>query len=81
MKKIIKYLLIAFIGGSFLNSCDTTELDLRTSPNDLAADQADPNLLLNSIQFAYTNNMVNFNDIGSETTRIDFMGGRDYFTN
>ncbi|MGB5497591.1 MAG: SusD/RagB family nutrient-binding outer membrane lipoprotein [Maribacter sp.] len=81
MKKIIKYMLVAFIGGSFLNSCETTELDLRTSPNDLAADQADPNLLLNSIQFAYANNMVNFNDRGTELTRIEFMGGRDYFNN
>ena len=74
-------MLVAFIGGSFLNSCETTELDLRTSPNDLAADQADPNLLLNSIQFAYSANMVAMNDIGSETTRIDNMSGRDYFNN
>jgi len=81
MKKIINVMLVAFIGGILLNSCETTDLELRTSPNDLAADQADPNLLLNSIQFAYINNMVNFNDIGSETTRIDFMGGRDYFNN
>ena len=81
MKKIIKFLLVAVLAGSFLNSCDTTELDLRTSPNDLAADQADPDLLLNSIQFAYANNMVGFNDTGSELTRIDFMGGRDYFNN
>ena len=81
MKKIIKYMLVAFIGGSFLNSCETTELDLRTSPNDLAADQADPNLLLNSIQFAYAANMADINDIGSEVTRIDNMSGRDYFNN
>ena len=81
MKKIIKYMLVAFIGGGFLNSCETTELDLRTSPNDLAADQADPNLLLNSIQFAYAANMVAINDIGSEVTRIDNMSGRDYFNN
>ncbi len=74
-------MLVAFIGGSFLNSCETTELDLRTSPNDLAADQADPNLLLNSIQFAYAANMVAMNDLGSEVTRIDYMCGRDYFNN
>ena len=81
MKKTIKYILVLFVAGSFLNSCETTELDLRTSPNDLAADQADPNLLLNSIQFAYSQNMVNLNDRGSELTRIDNMGGRDYFAN
>ncbi|WP_273565931.1 SusD/RagB family nutrient-binding outer membrane lipoprotein [Maribacter halichondriae] len=81
MKKIMKYMLVVFVAGGLLNSCDTTELDLRTSPNDLAADQADPNLLLNSIQFSYVQNMVEFNDRGSETTRIDYMGGRDYFNN
>ncbi len=81
MKKTIKYILVLLVAGSFFNSCETTDLDLRTSPNDLAADQADPNLLLNSIQFAYAANMVVFNDRGAELTRIDNMGGRDYFAN
>ena len=44
MKKIIKYITVAFTAGLLLNSCETTDLDLRTSPNDLASDQADPNL-------------------------------------
>ncbi|MGB5370855.1 MAG: SusD/RagB family nutrient-binding outer membrane lipoprotein [Flavobacteriaceae bacterium] len=81
MKKYIKYLMVVFVTGSFLNSCETTDLDLRVSPNDLAADQSDPNLLLNSIQFAYTQNMIAFNDLGAGLTRIDYMGGRDYFNN
>lgn len=81
MKKFIKYMLVVLATGGFLNSCETTDLDLRVSPNDLAADQADPNLLLNSIQFAYATNISNFNDIGGGLTRIDFMGGRDYFNN
>ncbi len=73
--------MLVFVTGSFLNSCETTDLDLRVSPNDLAADQADPNLLLNSIQFAYTQNITQMNDLGASLTRIDFMGGRDYFNN
>jgi len=79
MKKIIKYITVVFTAGVLLNSCETTDLDLRTSPNDLAADQADPNLLLNSIQLAYVANMYTINDIGSELTRIDYMLGRNYF--
>ena len=49
MKKIIKYITVVFAAGVLFNSCETTDLDLRTSPNDLAADQAVPNLLFNSI--------------------------------
>lgn len=79
MKKIIKYITVVFTAGVLLNSCETTDLDLRTSPNDLAADQADPNLLLNSIQLAYVANMYELNDVGSELTRIDYMLGRNYF--
>ncbi len=81
MKKYIKYISMVFIAGATLTSCETTELDLRVSPNDLAADQADPNLLLNSIQLAYASNMTVISDRGAELTRIDYMNGRDYFNN
>ncbi|VAW15086.1 Cell surface glycan-binding lipoprotein, utilization system for glycans and polysaccharides (PUL), SusD family [hydrothermal vent metagenome] len=81
MKKIIKYVLTVFIAGTFLNSCETTDLNLQVSPNDLAADQADPNLLLNSIQLAYASNMQTFNNLGAQLTRIDYMFGRNYFNN
>lgn len=79
MKKIIKYVLTVFIAGTFLNSCETTDLNLQVSPNDLAADQADPNLLLNSIQLAYASSIQVFNNRGAELTRIDYMSGRNYF--
>ncbi|SNR29558.1 Susd and RagB outer membrane lipoprotein [Maribacter sedimenticola] len=79
MKKIIKYILVVFISGSFLNSCDTTELNLTENPNILT--QGDPNLLLNTIQLGYRNNVSTFNAIGGALTRIQFMGGRDYFNN
>lgn len=81
MKKILKYITVFFFAGGFFNSCETTDLDLRVSPNDLASDQADPNLLLNAIQLAYAANMYDINDFGSEVTRIDYMFGRNYFNN
>ena len=79
MKKIIKYITVAFTAGLLLNSCETTDLDLKTNPNNLAGDQADPNLLLNSIQLSYVANIYEFNNFGSELTRIDYMNGRNYF--
>ncbi|WP_421805338.1 SusD/RagB family nutrient-binding outer membrane lipoprotein [Flagellimonas sp.] len=72
--------MVLFAGLTF-TACETTDLDLRVSPNDLAADQADPNLLLNSIQLAYASNMDVISDLGAELTRIDYMSGRDYFNN
>ncbi|MEJ2161954.1 MAG: SusD/RagB family nutrient-binding outer membrane lipoprotein [Robiginitalea sp.] len=81
MKSFIKYITIVFIAGALLNSCETTDLDLQTSPNALADDQADPNLLLNQIQLNYATNMIVFNDRSAEVTRIDYMFGRDYFNN
>lgn len=81
MKKILKYVAVVLVASAFLNSCETTDLDLRVSPNDLAANQADPNLLLNSMQLAYASNMNAISDIGAELTRIDYMNGRNYFNN
>jgi hypothetical protein len=81
MKSFIKYITIVFITGALLNSCETTDLDLRTSPNALASDQADPNLLLNAIQLAYGTNMQVMSDLSAELVRIDYMFGRDYFNN
>ncbi|MGB5405117.1 MAG: SusD/RagB family nutrient-binding outer membrane lipoprotein [Robiginitalea sp.] len=81
MKNLFKYISIVFIAGALLNSCETTDLDLRVSPNDLASDQADPNLLLTSVQLAYGTNQQALSDISAELTRIDYMFGRDYFNN
>lgn len=81
MKRFIKYIAIVFIAGGLLHSCETTELDLRVSPNDLATNQADPNLLLTSVQLAYATNQQVLSDIGAELVRIDYMFGRIYFNN
>ncbi len=81
MRKLIKYITVVFIAGGVFTACETTELDLKVSPNDLASDQADPNLVLNSIQLAYATNQSVLSDRGAELTRIDYMFGRDYFNN
>ena len=71
--------MVVFAMGLMLNSCETANLELRDNPNALTT--ADPDLLLNSIQFSYRNTMTNYNNLGSGVTRISFMGGRDYFNN
>lgn len=79
MKNIIRNISLVFAAGAFFTGCETTELDLRVSPNDLSPNQADPNLLLNSIQLAYATNQQTFSDNAAELTRIDYFFGRDYF--
>ena len=81
MKNLAKYLTIVLIAGGLFTACETTDLDGRVSPNDLASDQADPNLLLNAIQLAYATNQQVISDRGAELVRIDYMFGRDYFNN
>jgi len=80
MKTVYKLLVLALIStGGLFYSCETTELELLTSPNALADDQADADLLLNAIQRAYVTNVTTFNDRSADLTRIDYVGGRDYF--
>lgn len=82
MKTIYKIFLLALISsGTLFYSCETTELEQLVSPNALSPEQADPDLLLNSIQRAFVTNSITFNDRGAELTRIDYMFGRDYFAN
>ncbi|WGK63606.1 SusD/RagB family nutrient-binding outer membrane lipoprotein [Croceiramulus getboli] len=81
MKSLFKYLLILAVGSSVFYSCETTELDLLVTPNDLAVDQADANLLLNSTQLAYITNQEVLSDLGAEVVRIDYMFGLIYFNN
>jgi hypothetical protein len=81
MKKIFKYFTLVLISGLVNTACETTELDMRVSPNDLAADQADPNLVLNSIQLAYATNQQVVSDLAAQLTRIDYMFGGIYFNN
>jgi len=77
----IKIILIAALVavGTLFQSCETTELELTNSPNNLTS--GDPVFLLNNIQIQYRNSQVTFNNRSSELTRIDYMFGRVYFSN
>jgi len=81
MNKIFKKFALIFASSAVITSCETTELDLTVSPNELSPTQSDPNLLLNAMQLAYASNQDDFNDIFSELTRIDYFFGRNYFNN
>ena len=82
MKKIYKILLLAIVASStFFYSCDTIELEQLESPNSLSADQADPDLLLNSIQLAYRGAQRTFQANSAELGRVDYMFGRNYLDN
>ena len=39
----------------FVISCETTNLDINDNPNALTLESADPNFVLNTLQFAFTN--------------------------
>jgi len=81
MKIYFKYLASLALICILASGCDQTDLDLTVSPNDLAADASDPNLLLNSVQLAYAGNQVVLSDLSAQMTRIDYFFGRDYFNN
>ncbi|WP_115463206.1 SusD/RagB family nutrient-binding outer membrane lipoprotein [Winogradskyella aurantiaca] len=84
MKKLIKYTAIFIVLASYI-SCETTDLDLRTNPNALSPEQADPNSLLNNIQLEFIDaidgNGDGFGRVGAELSRIDYMFGRNYTNN
>ncbi|MEP0264475.1 SusD/RagB family nutrient-binding outer membrane lipoprotein [Dokdonia sp.] len=80
MKKIVKYIMaIAVASSAMFYSCETIELELVDNPNGLSEDQADPNLLLNSVQLGYLSNMSYFNGRASSLTRLNVFFNRDYF--
>ncbi len=82
MKKIFKLLVAAVVVSSTaFYSCDTLEMEQLASPNELSADQADADLLLNSIQLAYVSNQRTFQANSAELGRIDYMSGRNYLDN
>ncbi|CAN0555996.1 unnamed protein product, partial [Ectocarpus sp. 12 AP-2014] len=79
MKNIFKQIAAVLLTGLTFMACETTNLDLTVSPNELSPTQSDPNLLLNSIQLAYSSNQFSFSDIAAELTRVEYFNGRDYF--
>jgi len=82
MKKLYKFLLISVLSSiTLFYSCDTLELEQLASPNALSTDQADPDLLLNSIQLSYRGSQRTFQANSADLGRIDYMFGRNYLDN
>ncbi|MEO0572621.1 MAG: SusD/RagB family nutrient-binding outer membrane lipoprotein [Bacteroidota bacterium] len=77
--RTIKKIALIFAAAIALTACETTELDLTVSPNNLSPEQSDPNLLLNSIQLAYASNQFFLSEQAGELTRIEYLFGRNYF--
>jgi len=78
MKNIYKLLILTIVAsGSMFYSCETLELEKLESP--IALTNADPDLLLNSIQLDFKNSMAELNFEGSTTGRVLVMGTRNYF--
>ena len=82
MKKLYKFLLISVLSSiTLFYSCDTLEMEQLASPNALSTDQADPDLLLNSIQLSYKGTQRSFANTSADLGRINHMGGRNYLNN
>ena len=80
MKKNVKLLVaLLFCGTTLFNSCETLELDLLENPINLT--EADPDLLLNAVQLNFRAAMIQMNNNGARLGRIEYMNGRNYFTN
>ena len=75
MKNIFKPITLVLLAGISFMACETTDLDLTISPNELAPTQSDPNLLLNAIQLAYASNQDDFGDVAAQLTRIEYFNG------
>jgi hypothetical protein len=79
MKKLYNILIVSLMVTSVgFYSCETVELEDLASPNALSTDQADPDLLLNSIQLQYRNNQTTFNNVSSNLSRITVFQSRNY---
>lgn len=79
MKNIYKIsYLVLLLGVMSFQSCETTNLDLRTNPNALSADKGNPDFLISNIQLTFKDVVESFGRTGAELTRIDYMFGRSY---
>ena len=82
MKNLFKiFSVVAIVGVLSLQSCETTELDLRENPNALSKDQASPDFLMNQVQLSFASWVESFGNIGAELARIDYHSGRTYENN
>lgn len=68
--KIKNLLSLVFI-AVLLSSCESTELDLVTDPNNLSVDQSDPNLVLNSVLLNFTGIWNGLNNPSRDLIRME----------
>ena len=78
MKRIYKLITLILCSGLLLNSCETTELDLRDNPNFLSGDQGNVDFYLTSIQLQYAQLMDDLGFTGGRLVRIDVLQERNY---
>ena len=74
MKNILKITLIS-AALVFFTSCETTELELLTSPNNITLDSADPNFVLNDIQLSFNGAVGGYNGPSRQLTRQVYQFG------
>lgn len=79
MKNIKKYVSLFCMAVSIMG-CETTELEILQSPNQLEPSQASPDLLLNNVQTNLATFFEEVTEEGMEVTRMLHMFGPDYFT-
>ncbi|MAN58755.1 MAG: hypothetical protein CMC08_02835 [Flavobacteriaceae bacterium] len=70
MKNILKITLVAGL-MAFFTGCETTELELLESPNNITAESADPNFVLNDIQLTFRGIFSGYNTTSTELIRMD----------
>lgn len=77
MKKLYSLLTVAFL-MLFTVQCDVIDSDLLVSPNAVAPDNVDPDLLLNSIQFSARSVYSSAATTGGQLTRMRYLFGSTY---
>lgn len=60
MKNIHKKLILSVIGSFFILGCEVTDFDLQENPNTLNPESADPDFILNEMQFLFQDIMGDF---------------------
>jgi hypothetical protein len=69
MKKILKISFVAGLLALFTN-CETSELDLLLSPNNITVESADPNFVLNNVQLSFRNVVSGYSATSSQLVRL-----------
>lgn len=78
MKRIYKLITLVLFSGLMLNSCETTELDLRDNPNFLAGDQGNVDFFLTAIQLRYAELIDDLGYTGGRLVRMEVLLERNY---